>query len=152
VGLLKLNFDGAAKGNPGMTGMGRVIRDSGGNIITLYAGSLGNATNNAVEFRSLELSLKILRLERMTNTIVEGDSTLFINTMKRLQNDTRVGRVQKHWRLAHSLQKIQEHLQTINTIELCWVRRSTNGLADRISNEGVIKEGPKLDTTWTNIP
>jgi ribonuclease HI len=152
VGLLKLNFDGAEKGNPGMTRMGRVIRDSGGNIIRLYAGSLGNTTNNAAEFRALELSLKILRLERMTNTIVEGDSTLFINTMKRLQNDTRVGRVQKHWRLAHSLQKIQEHLQTINTIELRWVRRSTNGLADRISNEGVIKEGPKLDTTWTNIP
>jgi ribonuclease HI len=76
----------------------------------------------------------------MTNTIVEGDSTLVINTVKRLQNDTRVGKVQKHWRLAHSLQKIQEHLQAINTVELHWVRRSTNGPADIISNEGVSKE------------
>jgi hypothetical protein len=33
AGSLKLNFDGAEKGNPGMTGMGEVIRDSGGNII-----------------------------------------------------------------------------------------------------------------------
>jgi ribonuclease HI len=132
--------------------MGGVIRDSGGNIIRLYAGSLGNSTNNAAEFGALELGLEILSRERMTNTIVEGDSTLVINTVKRLQNDTRVGKVQKHWRLAHSLQKIQEHLQAINTVELRWVRRSANGLADRIANEGVSKEGPELDTTWINIP
>jgi ribonuclease HI len=106
-----------------------VIRDSGGNIIQLYAGSMGNSTNNTTEFRALELGLEILSHERMTNTIVEGDSTLVINTGKRLQNGTRVGKVQRHWHLAHSLQKIQEHLKTLNTVELHWVCRSVNGLA-----------------------
>jgi ribonuclease HI len=43
-----------------------------------------NSTNNAAEFGSLELGLEILRHERMTNTIVEGDSSLVINTMKRI--------------------------------------------------------------------
>jgi hypothetical protein len=38
------------------------------------------------------------------------------------------------------------------TVELRWVWRSTNGLADRIANEGVDKEGPELDTIWSNIP
>jgi hypothetical protein len=33
LGSLKLNFDGASKGNPGRTGLGGVIRDSKGNII-----------------------------------------------------------------------------------------------------------------------
>jgi ribonuclease HI len=79
-----------------MTGMGGVIRDSGGNIIRLYAGSLGNSTNNAAEFGAMELNLEILSRERMTNTIMEGDSTLVINMVKRLQNNTRVGKVQKH--------------------------------------------------------
>ena len=101
-----MNFDGVAKGNPGMTGMGGVIRDSGSNIIWLYVGSMGKSTNNAAEFRAPENGLEILRHERMTNTIVEGESTLVINTVKRLQNGTRVGKVQRHWRLAHSLQKI----------------------------------------------
>jgi hypothetical protein len=110
TGFLKLNFDGAAKGNPGMTGMGGVIRDSGGNIIRLYAGSMGNSTNNAAEFGALEFDLEILSRERMTNTIVEGDTTLVINTVKGLQNGTKVGKVQRHWRLAHFLQKIQDHL------------------------------------------
>jgi ribonuclease HI len=101
-----------------MTGMGGVIRDSEGNIISLYARSLGNSTNNAVEFGALELSLEILSRERMTNTIVEADSTLVIKTVKRIQNGTRVGKVHKQWCLAHSLQKIQEHLQVINIVEL----------------------------------
>jgi ribonuclease HI len=89
-----------------MTRMGGVIRDSGGNIIQLYTEILGNSTKNAVEFGAKELGLEILSQERMTNTIVEGDSTLVINTVKRLQNGTRVGKVQKHWCLEHSLQKI----------------------------------------------
>jgi hypothetical protein len=39
----------------------------------------------------------------------------------------------------------------MNTLELRWVRRSTNGLANKITNEGVNKEGPELDITWINI-
>jgi ribonuclease HI len=89
-----------------VAGAGGVIRDSGGNIIQLYAGSMGNSTNNAVEFGALELGLEILIRERMKNTIVEGDSTLVINIAKKLQNGTRVGKVQRHWHLAHSLHKI----------------------------------------------
>jgi hypothetical protein len=38
------------------------------------------------------------------------------------------------------------------TVDLHWVRRSSNGLADIIANEWVDKEGPKLDSTWSNIP
>jgi ribonuclease HI len=86
-----------------MTGMGGVIRDSGGNIIRLYDGSLGNSTNNTRKFGALDLGLEILSRERMTNTIMEGDSTLVINTVKRFQNGSRVVKVQKHWHLAHSL-------------------------------------------------
>jgi hypothetical protein len=37
-------------------------------------------------------------------------------------------------------------------VELRWVRRSANGPTDRLSNEGVGKEGLELDTTWTSIP
>jgi ribonuclease HI len=132
--------------------MGGVIQDSGGNIIQLYVGSMGKSTKNAAEFGAMKLGLEILIHERMKNTIMEGESTLVINMVKRLQNGTRVGKFQRHWHLAHSLQKIQEHLQTVNTVELCFVRTSANGLVGKISNEGVSKDRPKLDTTWINIP
>jgi ribonuclease HI len=91
------------KGNPRVVGTGGLNRDSGGNIIRLYAGSMGNSTSNATEFVALKLDLEILTRERMKNTIVEGDSTLFINKKKILKNGTRVGKVQHHWSLAHSL-------------------------------------------------
>jgi hypothetical protein len=108
--FIKLNFDGATKGNLGVAGAGGVIRDSGGTILRLYAGSIGNSTNNATEFGALELGLEILHREGMMNAIVEGDSTLVVNIAKKLQYGTKVGKVQRHWRLAHSLQKIREHL------------------------------------------
>jgi ribonuclease HI len=76
--------------------MGGVIRDSKGNIIQLYVGSLGNSTNNIAEFGALETDLKILSPEGMKNIIVEGDSTMVINTVRRLQNGTRVGKLQKN--------------------------------------------------------
>jgi len=72
-----------------------------------------------MEFGALKLGLEILICERMTNIIMEGYSTLVINTVKRLQNGIRVGKVHIHWCLAHSLQKFQEHLQMVNTMELC---------------------------------
>jgi ribonuclease HI len=88
-----LNFDGAAKGNPGRTCLGGVIKDSKGNIIRLYARSLGKSTNNATEFGALETGLEILSWEGMTNAIVEGDSMLVINTVRKLQNDTIIGKI-----------------------------------------------------------
>jgi ribonuclease HI len=86
----------ATKGNPGVAGARGVIRESGGNIIRLYVGNMGNTTNNAMEFEAMELGLKILSRERMKNIIVEGNSTLVINMAKGLQNGIRVGKVQHH--------------------------------------------------------
>jgi ribonuclease HI len=105
-----LNFDGVVKGNPGRTGLGGVIKDSKGNITRLYTGSLGKSTNNATEFRAPKTGLEILNREGMMNAIVEGDSMLVINTVRKLQNGARMGKIQRHWRLAHLLKKIQEHL------------------------------------------
>jgi ribonuclease HI len=51
-------------------------------------GSLGNSTNNTTEFQALEIGLEILIQEGMTKAIVEGDSALVINTVRKLQNGT----------------------------------------------------------------
>jgi hypothetical protein len=36
-------------------------------------------------------------------------------------------------------------------VELGWVRRSANGLAGRLANKGVGKEGSELDMTWISL-
>jgi len=43
---LKYNIDGALKGNPGMAGLGEVLRDDTGNILFPFHCHLGKATNN----------------------------------------------------------------------------------------------------------
>lgn len=60
--ILKLNYDGVAKGNPGVASFGEVFKNSKGEIIWLYAGSLGKATNNAVELHALEHGLDIVKV------------------------------------------------------------------------------------------
>lgn len=41
-GVLKLNFDGSSKGNPGLGGLGCVIRDSNSSIVQIICGPLGS--------------------------------------------------------------------------------------------------------------
>lgn len=48
-----LNFDGASKGNPGITGYGGVIRNAQGIQLKVYFGSIGWNTNNAAELEGL---------------------------------------------------------------------------------------------------
>jgi probable phosphoglycerate mutase len=47
--FIKINFDGAAKGNPGPAGWGAAIRDSDGKLLGLATGFLGETTNNVAE-------------------------------------------------------------------------------------------------------
>ena len=41
----------------------------------------------------METGLEILHREGMENVIVEGDSMIIINTVRKLQNDTKVGKI-----------------------------------------------------------
>jgi ribonuclease HI len=151
VGFLKLNFDGASKGNPGKAGAGGAIIDNGGKLVHLYATSIDNTTNNVVEFGSLEHGLEILIQEGLVNVTVEGDSSLVIGTAKLLRCGTNIGKLINHWCLAQILQRIQKHLQTLFTVDFRWVRRSKNTLEDMLSNEGLNHEGNMLDKAWTHI-
>jgi hypothetical protein len=49
-GFIKLNFDGASKGNPGPAGAGGVFRNHKGEPLLFFATNLGITSNNAVEW------------------------------------------------------------------------------------------------------
>ena len=52
-GFIKINIDGASRGNPGPTGFDLVLRNHTGEIIHLVAGFLGENTNNVADLLSL---------------------------------------------------------------------------------------------------
>lgn len=62
-GFLKLNIDGASKGNPGTTGHGGVLRDEKGNISFIFHGHLRKATNNIAKILAMEHCLEFLLLD-----------------------------------------------------------------------------------------
>lgn len=53
-GIIKLNYDGAAKGNPKLAGFGGVFRNAQGRILWIYEGNIGSSTNNVAELHALE--------------------------------------------------------------------------------------------------
>lgn len=57
--MFKLNFERAAKGNPGPTELGGVFRNAAGEILGVYWGFIGENTNNVVELKALLAGLNM---------------------------------------------------------------------------------------------
>lgn len=95
-GFLKFNIDGASKGNSGTAGHGRVLRDEKGNILFIFHGHLGKATNNMAEIMAMEHCSEFLLLDNRHNVIVEADSELIINSVKKISWRTASEKVSKN--------------------------------------------------------
>lgn len=95
-GFLKLNFDGASRGNPGMAGIGGIIRNNAREIQHIYNRALGEETNNEMEFAAMEHGLIILRNLQAGATVVEGDSQLAITTARKMYAGAKASKVTQH--------------------------------------------------------
>eukprot|EP00253_Pinus_taeda_P021775 PITA_21775 len=98
-GYLKYNIDGASKGNSGTVGYGGVLRDENGSVLFIFHCHLGHATNKLEELMDMEQCLDFLSQENRQNVIVEVDSELIINSVKKISGGTKPEKVSKNWRL-----------------------------------------------------
>ncbi|KAJ4978006.1 hypothetical protein NE237_008786 [Protea cynaroides] len=71
-----LEFDGASKGNPGLSGAGAVIRAEDGSVVYRLREGVGIATNNVAEYRAVILGLKYALMKGFKQIRVQGDSKL----------------------------------------------------------------------------
>eukprot|EP00253_Pinus_taeda_P008598 PITA_08598 len=131
-----LNFDGASKGNPGITGYGGVIRNSQGIPLKIYFGSIGWNTNNAAELEGLLLGLQIAHHQSFMPLIVEGDSQIIINMASKLQQGSAAQKVSRSWRMATRLESLQTLLQNNKSTSFKHIRREGNKAADFLANLG----------------
>jgi hypothetical protein len=84
--FIKLNFDGASKGNPRATGYGVIFQNHQGHILLINARILGHTMNNAAELWGLTKGLQLATEHNFTKLIVEGDSLVIINLFRRILN------------------------------------------------------------------
>jgi ribonuclease HI len=99
TGFIKLNFDGASKGNPGLYSFGVVFRDDQGNILLILAGSLGHDTNNVAELWALIQGLITANRMGFTKLIVEGDSQIILDLFSKLLTGSEPSKISPSWRL-----------------------------------------------------
>jgi ribonuclease HI len=138
-----LNFDGASRGNPGLSGVGAVIYKNGEEIWHSCK-FVGTKTNNQSEYMALILGLKGALTLGITNLSVLGDSLLVINQVNGIYKVK-----------SDSIFDLYEEVLVLKAqfalVEFNHVYREYNKRADELSNLALdqsdfIKE---LDEDWT---
>lgn len=151
-GFLKFNIDGASKGNPRDVGYQGVIRDEESNIKVIFHSHLGRETNNMAELMAIEQGIDILIDHNLHNAIIEADSELKINSVKRISIGTTPDKVSNHWRLSQVYHRIQSHLRILRTLSFVHVHRDANGVAEQLANEGVLCTRDNKCCSWKLVP
>lgn len=79
VGILKLNFIGALKGNPSLASFGCVIRHFWSAIMCVCCGPLGFCNSIKAKSMGLLMCLRELRNIGLIGCLVKGDSSSIVN-------------------------------------------------------------------------
>lgn len=137
---LVLNCDGGSRGNPGVAGIGFVIRtaeqaqafEEGTSDKRLAYGSayIGETTNNVAEYRALLWGLYNAQVLAPRHLLIQADSELII---KQLNGDYKV----KNEGLKPLYLEAMGLLATFPEVELTHVYRSKNAVADELANQGM---------------
>lgn len=73
------------------------------------------------ELMALEQCLDFLKQDNLQNIIIESDSKLIINLIKRICCGIKPEKVSSHWRLIQVFQRIQIHLLDLHTVSFTHV-------------------------------
>lgn len=75
---VRLQIDGACRGNPGPAASAAVLYDAQGNVLAEVAQELGSATNNVAEYFGLIIGLEEALKLGAEEVVVESDSELLV--------------------------------------------------------------------------
>lgn len=132
----KWNVDGSARGKPGPTGIGGVLRDEKGTILSKFAAGVGIRESNEAEFlaivKALELSMGRDWLKH-GNLIVESDSKVALSWAKS----------GCPWKLQFYGNKLRNLLLVLGNVSMIHKNRESNEIADNLA-----KDGSSLGGSW----
>lgn len=123
--------DGAARGNPGESGIGIIFKDEHGATLATLSGYIGEATNNVAEYQALLACLKGVAKIECSRLVVHSDSELMV---RQLRGEYKV----KDPNLKALFLKVHQLLKKAPfEFEIKHVRREQNREADELANIGI---------------
>lgn len=97
--FVKLNFDGASKGNSGLTAFGGILQDEGGRLVGIFVGHCGDSSNNMSEMIALKKDLQLAIYLGVPKIQISEDSKLVINISQKIINGATPSKLVRSWRL-----------------------------------------------------
>lgn len=143
VKKIKVYTDATAKGNPGPSGLGIVIKDEADEILLTHKQYIGKATNNQGEYTALLESLKLLRNLNTEYDFVEfySDSLLMVSQLTgkyKIKDKYLMRNAMNFWDGINKLNK---------KYSITYIPRDQNAIADKLANEatreGMLAESQK---------
>lgn len=125
---IKVEFDGASRGNPGPAGIGYRVLEGGEGIEGHEF--IGEATNNEAEYTALIRGLECALEQGHSTVIAEGDSQLVVRQVRGQYN---VGAEN----LIPLYEEARELVRKFDDFEIRHVKRSRNEGADDLANEAL---------------
>ena len=135
IGWIKGNFDGAAKGNMGRAGCGRVLRDHTGNIIDVIAIPIGNSNSHIAEATAALYTMRLVVETGCPHLWMEGDSLNIINILNNKNSIT--------WSIEESIMEIKTLMNKFEKVIISHSYCEGNGVADWVANY-VVQMGYKM--------
>ncbi|XP_075080903.1 uncharacterized protein LOC142166221 [Nicotiana tabacum] len=108
-------------------GGGGLIRDHNGVLIGAFVEFYGDCNCNIAEVKAMRRGIKMCITKGLTNVIVESDSSIVLNLIKRIRK--------LPWRFNDIIEQIQTMTKDHNFV-FCHTLREGNNSADKLANLG----------------
>ena len=122
--------DGGARGNPGPSAIGVVIKDAAGATLKEIREYIGEGTNNQAEYLALIKALEIMIEHNASQVVCHLDSELVVKQMK-LEYKVKDAKLQQLFLRAINLSR------KIGRVEYKHIRRELNSHADALVNKAL---------------
>ena len=121
------NIDGGSRGNPGPAGIGVVVSNLDGKLLSEHYEFIGEQTNNVAEYHALLKALQLAEELHIRSVFIRTDSEL---VAKQVQGEFQV----KNAQIVPLYLQVEQAVRRLESFSIANIPRSANQRADRLVN------------------